>query len=84
MCCQNPRNTGGMVDKPGKSPDLYHTCYALSGLSAAQNGVAGVSEVVVFGRPSNLLCPIDPVLNVLVGKGDWMRKWFQENGTPYN
>ncbi|KAL3317502.1 hypothetical protein Ciccas_003839, partial [Cichlidogyrus casuarinus] len=28
---------GGMVDKPGKNPDIYHTCYALSGLSASQH-----------------------------------------------
>jgi protein farnesyltransferase subunit beta len=24
---------GGLIDKPGKAPDYYHTCYALSGLS---------------------------------------------------
>lgn len=28
---------GGLKDKPGKSPDAYHTCYNLAGLSAAQN-----------------------------------------------
>ncbi|KAH7646938.1 chain B [Cryptosporidium bovis] len=27
---------GGFIDKPGKKRDLYHTCYALSGLSLAQ------------------------------------------------
>lgn len=27
----------GMRDKPGKSSDLYHTCYCLSGLSIAIN-----------------------------------------------
>ncbi|KAJ3399146.1 hypothetical protein HDV05_002024 [Chytridiales sp. JEL 0842] len=35
ICCQAPR--GGLRDKPGKSPDYYHTCYCLSGLSVAQN-----------------------------------------------
>ena len=35
VCCQDPR--GGLVDKPGKSRDFYHTCYTLSGLSVAQN-----------------------------------------------
>ena len=34
MCCQDLR--GGLIDKPGKSRDYYHTCYALSGLSVAQ------------------------------------------------
>uniref|UniRef100_A0A915LAL1 Protein farnesyltransferase subunit beta n=1 Tax=Romanomermis culicivorax TaxID=13658 RepID=A0A915LAL1_ROMCU len=31
ICCQKP--TGGFIDKPGKNRDLYHTAYALSGLS---------------------------------------------------
>ena len=34
MCCQDSR--GGLIDKPGKFRDFYHTCYALSGLSVAQ------------------------------------------------
>ncbi|KAM0790563.1 hypothetical protein ACM66B_004432 [Microbotryomycetes sp. NB124-2] len=32
---QAPR--GGLRDKPGKHPDGYHTCYNLTGLSAAQH-----------------------------------------------
>uniref|UniRef100_A0A6M2E3M5 Putative beta subunit of farnesyltransferase n=1 Tax=Xenopsylla cheopis TaxID=163159 RepID=A0A6M2E3M5_XENCH len=35
MACQNPR--GGLIDKPGKPRDFYHTCYTLSGLSIAQH-----------------------------------------------
>jgi hypothetical protein len=34
ICCQDSR--GGLRDKPGKSPDYYHTCYALSGLSVSE------------------------------------------------
>jgi hypothetical protein len=34
-CCQSLG--GGMRDKPGKSRDFYHSCYALSGLSIAQH-----------------------------------------------
>lgn len=30
------RSEGGFVDKPGKSRDLYHTCYVLAGLAIAQ------------------------------------------------
>ncbi|XP_065188946.1 protein farnesyltransferase subunit beta-like [Sycon ciliatum] len=41
-CCQYPG--GGLVDKPGKRPDFYHTCYALSGLSIAQNCAAAVYQ----------------------------------------
>ncbi|GAA99352.1 uncharacterized protein L969DRAFT_16657 [Mixia osmundae IAM 14324] len=31
---------GGLRDKPGKPADAYHTCYNLSGLSAAQHPMA--------------------------------------------
>eukprot|EP01053_Blabericola_migrator_P007333 Blabericola_migrator_1__7332@NODE_372_length_9256_cov_73_169986_g297_i0_p2_GENE_NODE_372_length_9256_cov_73_169986_g297_i0NODE_372_length_9256_cov_73_169986_g297_i0_p2_ORF_typecomplete_len465_score76_95Prenyltrans/PF00432_21/3_3e07Prenyltrans/PF00432_21/4_9e08Prenyltrans/PF00432_21/2_4e12Prenyltrans/PF00432_21/5_9e10Prenyltrans/PF00432_21/1_1e07SQHop_cyclase_N/PF13249_6/1_6e05SQHop_cyclase_N/PF13249_6/3_5SQHop_cyclase_N/PF13249_6/5_6e02SQHop_cyclase_N/PF13249_6/1_8e03TED_complement/PF07678_14/0_ len=36
---------GGFCDKPGKSPDYYHTCYALSGLSIVRHwGYAEYNE----------------------------------------
>jgi protein farnesyltransferase subunit beta len=35
VCCQGAK--GGLRDKPGKSIDLYHTCYSLSGLSISQH-----------------------------------------------
>lgn len=35
VCCQSER--GGLIDKPGKNPDAYHTNYTLSGLSGAQH-----------------------------------------------
>ncbi|KAJ8975522.1 hypothetical protein NQ317_010637 [Molorchus minor] len=35
ICCQNPN--GGLLDKPGKARDVFHTCYTLSGLSVAQH-----------------------------------------------
>jgi len=30
------RENGGIIDKPGKGRDYYHTCYGLSGLSVTQ------------------------------------------------
>ncbi|KAK0709698.1 terpenoid cyclases/protein prenyltransferase alpha-alpha toroid [Lasiosphaeria miniovina] len=36
-CCQDLTRKGGLRDKPGKSPDAYHSCYVLSGLSSAQH-----------------------------------------------
>nr|AKG25432.1 farnesyltransferase subunit beta [Hematodinium sp. SG-2015] len=36
LACQNP--LGGLRDKPGKSPDFYHSCYSLSGIAAVQHG----------------------------------------------
>ena len=34
LCCQGEK--GGLVDKPSKGVDLYHTCYSLAGLSIVQ------------------------------------------------
>lgn len=35
IACQN-LEVGGLKDKPGKHPDIYHTCYSLAGLSLSQ------------------------------------------------
>jgi Prenyltransferase and squalene oxidase repeat len=35
--CAQEVEKGGLRDKPGKSRDYYHSCYALSGLSVAQS-----------------------------------------------
>ncbi|XP_003472561.1 protein farnesyltransferase subunit beta isoform X1 [Cavia porcellus] len=63
MCCQCP--AGGLLDKPGKSRDFYHTCYCLSGLSIAQHfGSGAMLHDVVVGVPENALQPTHPVYNI--------------------
>jgi hypothetical protein len=42
-----------------------------------------VEDSVVLGLPSNLLLEIDPVLNVLKGRGESMTLWFQECGSEF-
>ncbi|CAG8596051.1 16768_t:CDS:10 [Funneliformis caledonium] len=37
IACQSPK--GGLIDKPGRGADHYHTCYCLSGLSTSQHHV---------------------------------------------
>lgn len=37
LCCQS--DYGGLLDKPGKAADYYHTCYCLSGLSVSQHSI---------------------------------------------
>ncbi|XP_063231517.1 protein farnesyltransferase subunit beta [Bacillus rossius redtenbacheri] len=59
VCCQAPK--GGLLDKPDKRPDAYHTCYSLSGLSLAQHPKTG-SSIVVGER--NELVLIHPVFNI--------------------
>ncbi|KAL8424584.1 hypothetical protein Efla_003700 [Eimeria flavescens] len=65
-CCQTEK--GGIEDKPGKGADLYHTCYALSGLSIAQHAAAhgelGKPPYVFGQRNNNLLERTDPFYNV--------------------
>ncbi|XP_078089523.1 protein farnesyltransferase subunit beta [Mustelus asterias] len=63
LCCQN--STGGLLDKPGKSRDFYHTCYCLSGLSVAQHfGGGDLLHEVIVGDENNRLEPIHPVYNI--------------------
>ena len=53
MFCQDLR--GGLIDKPGKGRDYYHTCYALSGLSVAQYIMSATSpdDANVIGPDNN-------------------------------
>ncbi|XP_028596132.2 protein farnesyltransferase subunit beta isoform X2 [Podarcis muralis] len=63
LCCQCP--AGGLLDKPGKFRDFYHTCYCLSGLSIAQHfGSGDLLHEVVLGVPENRLQPTHPVYNI--------------------
>jgi len=59
ICCQHP--LGGLIDKPGKQRDYYHTCYALSGLAISQHSK---TNKIIVGSPSNLLCRVHPVFNL--------------------
>ncbi|CAD5119863.1 DgyrCDS8447 [Dimorphilus gyrociliatus] len=63
ICCQH--RDGGLVDKPGKNRDYYHTCYCLSGLSIAQNScnALGSSDPDIVGCSTNLLSAVHPIFN---------------------
>ncbi len=61
MLCSQMSN-GGMRDKPGKSRDFYHTCYALSGLSIAHNNPSG--KPAVLGDQANRLRQINPIVGI--------------------
>ncbi|XP_050297473.1 protein farnesyltransferase subunit beta [Anthonomus grandis grandis] len=66
ICCQHPQ--GGIVDKPGKPKDAYHTCYALSGLSIAQHFI---NKKCVLGSYRNELAVTHPLYNV---RPDFVRR----------
>ncbi|CAE7192621.1 FNTB, partial [Symbiodinium sp. CCMP2456] len=76
LACQHPN--GGLRDKPGKSADFYHTCYALSGMAVSQYDVQG--GTAVFGDPRNLLERTDIYYNVAVEKAE--RKCAYFNSLP--
>eukprot|EP00928_Gymnodinium_smaydae_P019945 TRINITY_DN17690_c0_g1_i1.p1 TRINITY_DN17690_c0_g1~~TRINITY_DN17690_c0_g1_i1.p1 ORF type:complete len:475 (+),score=70.39 TRINITY_DN17690_c0_g1_i1:83-1426(+) len=74
LACQH--QSGGMRDKPGKSADFYHTCYALSGVSAAQL-LNAAAEPTIVGRPSNQVEPIDAYYNVHAEKAERKCEYFK-------
>lgn len=65
---------GGLRDKPGKPADYYHSCYCLSGLSAAQHVHGGC----VLGHEDNLLRKADPLINVVQDKLQAARDYFSK------
>ena len=60
ICCQ--LNCGGLIDKPGKNRDYYHTCYALSGLSVSQ--YFGDDTINICASDEALLNKIHPLFNI--------------------
>ncbi|EFA07131.1 Protein farnesyltransferase subunit beta-like Protein [Tribolium castaneum] len=78
-CCQHPQ--GGLLDKPGKHRDIYHTSYTLSGLSVAQHFM---NDIHILGDPDNEVCCTHPVYNI---RPDHVRKamiFFNNLGVPSN
>ena len=57
-----------------RSPDFYHTCYCLSGLSLAQHQIA--DPEFILGGAGNLLLPVDPKFNLVGGKAELMISYF--------
>eukprot|EP01107_Rhizomastix_libera_P001545 TRINITY_DN12535_c0_g1_i1.p1 TRINITY_DN12535_c0_g1~~TRINITY_DN12535_c0_g1_i1.p1 ORF type:complete len:426 (-),score=59.48 TRINITY_DN12535_c0_g1_i1:14-1291(-) len=76
--CQD-ETQGGLRDKPGKSRDLYHTCYSLSGLSLAQHTPAGAAAL---GGERNLLAELDPVHGVPKSKVEQALQYFSKLPKP--
>lgn len=61
ICCQKPN--GGLIDKPGKPEDPYHTCYTLSGLSISQN-FNSTKLPIVIGTANNEVLATHPLYNI--------------------
>jgi protein farnesyltransferase subunit beta len=81
ICAQEPQ--GGLRDKPGKSPDHYHTSYALAGLSIAQERPGSDPvERIFYGKTAGNVNPalreLDPIFNVA---RDHLKKAMEYFGT---
>jgi protein farnesyltransferase subunit beta len=61
ICCQKPN--GGLLDKPGKPADLYHSCYCLSGLSIAQH-FSSTKQPMILGSMENEVLATHPLYNI--------------------
>ncbi|KAL2098611.1 hypothetical protein ACEWY4_005091 [Coilia grayii] len=86
LCCQCP--TGGLLDKPDKLGDFYHTCYCLSGLSIAQHfSCASPPLDLIIGGAHNTLAQTHPVYNVAPQKVDRALGYFRalpRHGRPHS
>jgi len=79
LLCSCQFAKGGLVDKPPKRPDFYHTCYTLSGLSLSQRSQDG--SIHNISTPGSLLRSTDAVLNICTNKLEFTRKyWKQKEG----
>ena len=75
LACQV--ESGGFRDKPGKSPDYYHSCYALSGLAALQRPLGPEKgSMHVVGPTSNLLEANCCFYNNVVERVKFARNYF--------
>lgn len=70
-CCQFAG--GGLVDKPGKHRDFYHTCYCLSGLSVAQNNL---NHCETIGDRDNLIPCTHPLYNICYSGVEKAQNYF--------
>lgn len=77
LCCQHA--SGGLIDKLEKNSDIYHTCYALSGLSIAQHS----PRLTIIGPPSiNSVEMIHPVYNVSFSAAENALNYFNTLPKP--
>ena len=60
FACQNT-HTGGLVDKPGKYPDLFHTNYATAGLALSQECQIENCNVVLNSDLDKIFEKVNPI-----------------------
>ena len=59
FCCQNPN--GGLIDKPGRSPDFFHTNYATAGLICSQECMIDKCKISLTYDENNNFKDLNPI-----------------------
>ena len=77
FACQNTKY-GGLVDKPGKSPDLFHSNYATAGLSLSQECFKDNKKIVLNSDLEDIFEKINPVYCVSQEKIEKAKKYYAE------
>jgi protein farnesyltransferase subunit beta len=78
FACQN--EGGGLMDKPGKRPDLFHTNYATAGLSLSQENIlTGDYKILLSANDSLDIESINPIFCVTNEKVKKAQSYFSIN-----
>ncbi|MCQ2817197.1 MAG: protein farnesyltransferase subunit beta [archaeon] len=76
IVCQE-RNRGGLYDKPGKSPDIFHTNYASAGLSCSQFSLIKDNIVSLSENLDNELNKVNPLYGANAEKVIKAKNYFK-------
>ena len=77
FACQNLQN-GGLIDKPGKFPDLFHTNYATAGLSLSQECLKDNFKVALNSDLDDVFEKMNPIYCVTQEKIEKALKYYAE------
>ena len=77
FACQNTKH-GGLMDKPGKSPDLFHSNYSTASLSLSQECLLKECKVVLDPDLDGMFEKVNPIYCVLQDKAEKALKYFSE------
>jgi len=83
ICCQ--AQNGGLIDKPGKHPDLFHTNYAMLGLALSQKTLLENEFTLSLCYDDEMnFSEIDPVFTINTQKLRNAREYFRSKMKSQN
>ena len=83
ICCQAPN--GGLIDKPGKHPDLFHTNYAMLGLALSQKTLLENEFTLSLCYDDEMnFAEIDPVFTINAQKLKNAKEYFGDKNKNQN